>query len=667
MTGEAYIHHPVNVARILAEMRMDAPSIIAAILHDVIEDTPTAKDQVASIFGEEVAELVDGVSKLTHIEFESKAEAQAENFRKMILAMVNDIRVILIKLADRLHNMRTLGIMRPDKRRRIAKETLEIYVPIAIRLGMNSMRMELEDLGFEAMYPLRARVLADRLKKARGNRKEIVGKIENGMRERMRQENLQGRVIGREKHLYSLYKKMREKHLPMAEVMDIYAFRVVVDSVDACYRMLGLIHNLYTPVPGRFKDYIAIPKANGYQSLHTIVFTPYSVPIEVQIRTEDMDKVAEAGIAAHWLYKTKDENVSNNAQVRAREWLRGLLEMQQHAGNSMEFLENVKIDLFPDEVYVFTPQGDIMELPRGATVVDFAYSVHSDIGNHCVAAKVDRRLVPLRTKLYNGQTVEILMSPTAFPNPAWLNFVFTAKARANIRHYLKNLQKEESVILGRRLLDKSLEDFDTTLEKIPPQQLEKLLKMYYKDTLDDLLEAIGLGNRIPVIVARDLVDEDTLIEQGMTTEDQGPLAIKGTEGTVVNYAKCCRPIPGDAIIGFISTGRGIVVHTQSCKNVAEYRKQPEKWLDVDWDENVTGDYPVGLKLHAQNKRGVLAIVASAIADMESNIEHVDMTEREGSYTTLYFTVLVKNRQHLARIIRRVRGLDLVERISRAQH
>jgi len=667
MTGEAYIHHPVNVARILAEMRMDAPSIIAAILHDVIEDTPTAKDQVASIFGEEVAELVDGVSKLTHIKFESKAEAQAENFRKMILAMVNDIRVILIKLADRLHNMRTLSVMRPDKRRRIAKETLEIYVPIAIRLGMNSMRIELEDLGFEAMYPLRARVIADRLKKARGNRKEIVSKIENGMRERMRQENLQGRVIGREKHLYSLYKKMREKHLPMAEVMDIYAFRIIVDSVDACYRMLGLIHNLYTPVPGRFKDYIAIPKANGYQSLHTIVFTPYSVPIEVQIRTEDMDKVAEAGIAAHWLYKTKDENVSNNAQVRAREWLRGLLEMQQHAGNSMEFLENVKIDLFPDEVYVFTPQGDIMELPRGATVVDFAYSVHSDIGNHCVAAKVDRRLVPLRTKLYNGQTVEILTSPTAFPNPAWLNFVFTAKARANIRHYLKNLQREESIILGRRLLDKSLEDFDTTLEKIPPQQLEKLLTMYYKDTLDDLLEAIGLGNRIPVIVARDLVDEDTLIEQGMTTEDQGPLAIKGTEGTVVNYAKCCRPIPGDAIIGFISTGRGIVVHTQSCKNVAEYRKQPEKWIDVDWDENVTGDYPVGLKLHAHNKRGVLAIVASAIADMESNIEHVDMTEREGSYTTLYFTVMVKNRQHLAKIIRRVRGLDLVERISRAQH
>lgn len=665
MTGEAYIHHPVNVARILADMRMDAPSIVAAILHDVIEDTPTAKDQIASQFGEEVAQLVDGVSKLTHIEFESKAEAQAENFRKMILAMVNDIRVILIKLADRLHNMRTLSVMRPDKRRRIARETLEIYAPIAVRLGMNSMRIELEDLGFAAMHPLRARVIADRLKKARGNRKEIVGKLEAGIRERMRQENLEGRVVGREKHLYSIYKKMREKHLNMSEVMDVYAFRIIVDSVDTCYRMLGLIHNLYTPVPGRFKDYIAIPKANGYQSLHTVVFTPYSVPIEVQIRTDDMDKVAEAGIAAHWLYKTKDGNVSNSAQVRAREWLRGLLEMQQRAGNSMEFLENVKIDLFPDEVYVFTPQGDIMELPRGATVVDFAYSVHSDIGNHCVAAKIDRRLVPLRTKLYNGQTVEILTSPTAFPNPSWLNFVFTAKARANIRHYLKNLQREESISLGRRLLDKSLDDLDTDLEKIPPQRIEKLLGEYHKASLDDLLESIGLGNRIPALVARTLIDEDTLIEQGMTTADQGALAIKGTEGSVVNFAKCCRPIPGDSIIGFISTGRGIVVHTQNCKNVAEYRNQPEKWIEVDWDDDVTGDYPVELNLHVHNQRGVLAVVASAIADMESNIENVDMQERDGSHTSLYFTVLVKNRKHLARIIQRLRSIEMVERISRA--
>jgi len=665
MTGEAYIHHPVNVARILAEMHMDAPSVIAAILHDVIEDTPTAKDQIASQFSEEVAELVDGVSKLTHIEFESKAEAQAENFRKMILAMVKDIRVILIKLADRLHNMRTLDVLRPDKRRRIARETLEIYAPIAVRLGMNSMRIELEDLGFTAMYPLRARVLADRLKKARGNRKEIVGKIEIGIRERMRQEGPEGRVVGREKHLYSLYKKMREKHLSMSEVMDVYAFRIIVDSVDACYRMLGLIHNLYTPVPGRFKDYIAIPKANGYQSLHTVVFTPYGVPIEVQIRTEDMDRVAEAGIAAHWLYKTKDENASNSAQVRAREWLRGLLEMQQHAGNSMEFLENVKIDLFPDEVFLFTPCGDILELPRGATVVDFAYAVHSDIGNHCVAAKIDKRLIPLRTKLHNGQTVEILTSPTAFPNPAWLNFVFTAKARANIRHYLKNLQREESIVLGRRLLDKSLDELDTNLEKIPPQRLEKILAEYHKETLDDLLESIGLGNRIPAIVARAMLDEDTLIEQGLTMADQGPLAIKGTEGTVVNYAKCCRPIPGDVITGFISTGRGIVVHTQHCKNAAEFRNQPDKWIDVDWDEAVTGDYPVELKLHVRSQRGVLAVVASTIADVEANIENVDMTERDGTHTTLYFTVLVKNRQHLAKIIRRLRGIDLVERITRS--
>ena len=468
-SGEAYIFHPLTVARILAELRMDPPTIIAAILHDVIEDTPTAKEQVITSFGEEVAELVDGVSKLTHIEFDTKAEAQAENFRKMMLAMVNDIRVILVKLADRLHNMRTLGVMRPEKRRRIARETLEIYAPIANRLGMHGIRMELEDLGFLASNPLRYRVLTDAMKKVRGNRREIVGKMEETMKERLKQEGLPSSVVGREKHIYSTYRKMREKKLSFHEVMDVFAFRIVVDSVDTCYRVLGAVHNLYTPVPGRFKDYIAIPKVNGYQSLHTVLFSPYSVPIEVQIRTDDMDTVAEAGIAAHWQYKSK-ESRNSTAHQRTRQWLSGLLDIQQHAGNSIEFLENVKIDLFPDEVYVFTPNGEIREMPRGATAVDFAYAVHTDVGNHCVAVKIDRRLMPLRTELINGQTVEIITAKGTRPNPAWLDFVVTAKARATIRHYLKNLQYDEAVTLGQRLLEKALRSYDVDMQSITKKQ-----------------------------------------------------------------------------------------------------------------------------------------------------------------------------------------------------
>jgi len=490
MSGEPYIYHPLAVARILTELHLDHESIIAAILHDVIEDTGTDKEQLAELFGEEIAELVDGVSKLTHIEFETKAEAQAENFRKMMLAMVQDIRVILIKLADRLHNMRTLGVMRPDKKRRIAKETLEIYVPIATRLGLNRMRLELEDLGFSAYYPLRARVLSAAVKKARGNRREVVQKIQNAIQERLRQEQLPGDVCGREKHLYSIYLKMANKHLAFSDVMDVFAFRIVVDRVDTCYRVLGAIHNLYKPVPGKFKDYIAIPKANGYQSLHTTLLTPYGFPIEVQIRTADMDTVSEAGIASHWLYKTGSES-SNIAHIRAREWLKNLLELQQHAGDSLEFLENVKVDLFPDEVYVFTPTGDIMELPRGATAVDFAYAVHTDVGNSCVAAKVNRRLVPLHTELHNGDTLEVITSPGARPNPTWLNFVVTGKARATIRNYLKNMKQEESVALGRRLLNRALADLSLSLEYIDAQRLEALLGEYSIDKLDTLLEQIG--------------------------------------------------------------------------------------------------------------------------------------------------------------------------------
>ena len=667
LSGEPYIYHPLAVARILAEMHMDHQSILAALLHDVIEDTPTAKEQLAKEFGAEVAELVDGVSKLTHIHFETHAEAQAENFRKMLLAMVRDIRVILVKLADRLHNMRTLGAMPLDKRRRIARETLEIYAPIASRLGMNALRLELEDLGFAALYPMRYRILTEAVKKARGNRKEVVRKIENAIKRRLREEKLEGEVLGREKHLYSIYRKMLDKKLSFAEVTDVYGFRIIVDSVDTCYRVLGAVHNLYKPVPGKFKDYIAIPKANGYQSLHTALFGPYGVPIEVQIRTRDMDRISEAGIAAHWLYKAGE--ASSSAQQRAHEWLRGLLEMQMNAGNSLEFLENVKIDLFPDEVYVFTPKGEIMQLPRGATVVDFAYAVHTDVGNTCVAAKIDRRLAPLSTTLANGQSVEVITSKHARPNPAWLNFVATAKARATIRHFLKNLKRDESIELGRRLLNMELDIYELSLDKLTPVRIKEVLKQYKLKTLDDLLEEIGLGNRMAQLVARSLSPEAELpgkADKKARRPGARPLVIKGTEGMVVTFAKCCWPIPGDPILGFVSAGRGIVIHTKSCKNVSEYRKHPEKWLDVQWAEKIEGEFPVEIRVEVANQRGVLATVAASIAKLGANIENVSIEEHDGMYTAITFTLAVHDRLHLARIMRRLRALPVVVRISRVK-
>ncbi len=661
LSGEPYIHHPVEVARILATLRLDHRSIMAALLHDVIEDTGIGKEALAERFGEEVAELVDGVSKLTQIRFRSQAEAQAENFRKMMLAMTRDLRVILIKLADRLHNMRTLGAMPPEKRRRIARETLEIYAPIANRLGMNRLRIELEDLGFAALHPLRHRVLREAVRRARGNRKEIVARIETALKRRLRQEGLPGRVVGREKHLYGIYQKMRTKGVSFSEIMDVYAFRIIVDSVDACYRVLGAVHGLYKPVPGRFKDYIAIPKANGYQSLHTTLFGPYGVPIEIQIRTEDMHRVAEQGVAAHWLYKTGDKRGAA-AHARAREWLRDLLEMQKSAGDSLEFLENVKIDLFPDEVYVFTPAGDIMELPRGATAVDFAYAVHTDVGNTCVACRIDRRLMPLSTRLLNGQTVEIITAPGARPNPAWLDFVVTGKARANIRHHLKNLRREEAVQLGRRLLDRALGAWGTDLEALPRERVEAALASLKVESLEALLEDIGLGNRPAAIVARRLLPEEAA--EGEAGRPAGALAIRGTEGMVVSFARCCRPIPGDAILGFVTAGRGIVVHRESCKNVAEFRKHPERWVEVRWAERVEGEFAAEVRVDVANQRGVLATIASAIAEMGSNIENVDMEERDGLTTTLSFVLMVRDRRHLARIIRRIRRIQLVMRISR---
>jgi GTP pyrophosphokinase len=660
LSGEPYIYHPVAVARILSRLRMDHKCLMAAILHDVIEDTQYAKDQLAGEFGEEIAELVDGVSKLTHLRFRSRAEAQAENFRKMLLAMTQDIRVILIKLADRLHNMRTLGVMKPAKARRIARETLEIYAPIANRLGINSIRHELEELGMAAHWPWRDRVLRGALKKLCGNRRELVADVEKLIVSRLENEGLHGEVRGRQKRVYSVYRKMRDKKLSLSELADVFAFRIVVDSVDTCYRILGVVHNLYRPMPGRFKDYIAIPKANGYQSLHTVLFGPQGIPIEIQIRTADMHKVAEEGIAAHWHYKgTKGGSITSDA---AAEWLRNLLEVQKSSGDSMEFLEHVKVDLFPDEVYVFTPRGKIIVLPRGSTVVDFAYAVHSDVGNQCVAARVDRRLAPLRTRLYSGQTVEIMTKEDARPNPAWLNFVVTGKARATIRAFLKRLEKREAAALGRRMLERELQQLGYKLEDVGEEELAEVVAELGHRNFDHLLEQVGLGNRMARLVARLLVVAEPHHDEA--GEASGSLNIRGSEGLVVNYGKCCGPIPGDPVVATFSPGRGMVVHHQQCPNLGDFRRQGQSWVDVEWDESVEGEFSTLIRVDAGNQRGMLATVAAAIAAEGSNIEDVRSEERDGLSSSLRFVITVRGRKHLASIFRRIRATNGVMKVSR---
>ena len=667
ISGEPYIHHPVKVAQILAEMHMDPESLVAAILHDVIEDTSTVKQEVVEEFGEAVGELVDGVSKLTHLSFQSREEAQAENFRKMLLAMSRDIRVILVKLADRLHNMRTLGVLRPEKRRKIARETLDIYSPIANRLGLNNIRLELEDLGFQALYPNRYQVLSRAVRRARGHRKQVVKKILTAIRRRLRQESLEGEVIGREKHLYSLYNKMHARALSFSEVMDVYAFRIIVDNVDMCYRILGAVHNLYKPVPGKFKDYIALPKANGYQSLHTVLFGPYGVPIEVQIRTEDMHAVAESGIAAHWLYKNDDGGV-NAAQKRAHQWLRELLELHKQAGDPAEFIEHLKIDLFPDEVYVFTPAGDIIELPRGATAVDMAYAVHTDVGNTCVAVKIDRRYVPLRTQLETGETVEVVTAPWGQPDPNWLNFVVTGKARSGIRHRLKSLRSHEAVELGRRMLEQALKADKAALEEIDPAIVDAALEELGLANLDELLEQIGLGTRVAALVARRFVAKPgvDVEEEPVNGSRRDPLPIMGSEGLVVTFGRCCHPIPGDDILGFVSAGRGLVIHTSSCKNVSDFLSRPEKWVDVEWAPDLEREFPVEIRLDIANVRGVLATIAAVIADQDGDIDNVIFEDRDGLNASLKFVVQVKDRVHLANIMRRLRDIKEVNRITRTR-
>lgn len=659
--GTPYITHPLAVAEILAQMHMDHQSLMAAMLHDVIEDTGISKIELAKLFGSEVADLVDGVTKLEKVGHISKAEAQAENLRKMMLAMTRDIRVIIVKLADRLHNMRTLDVLRPDKRKRIAQETLDIYAPLANRLGMHEVRIELEDLCFYALFPMRAPLIQKAVKVAYGNRQETMAFIRQSLENSLHEAGIEARILGREKHLFSIYQKMKEKHKSFNEIMDVYGFRIVVNNVDACYRTLGIAHNLFKPIPGKFKDYIAIPKANGYQSLHSILKGKRGVPIEVQIRTEAMEAMANKGVAAHWLYK---DGVDNRSQAHAQEWLSSLLELQKNAGNSLDFIENVKIDLFPDEVYVFTPKGRILTLPQGATPVDFAYAVHSDIGNSCVAAKVDSRLAPLSLVLTTGQTVEIVTAPSAMPNPHWLNFVITSKARTNIRHVLKEQQQGQSLDLGKRLLDKALAAYNTHLGQVSSHAIELVLRELNFATLNDLLEDIGLGNRAPQLVARRLLPDDT---QEPIRTNKRRLAIKGTEGLVLAYARCCYPLPGDSIFGHLSAGRGIVVHRDICKNlIIELRDNPDKCVALQWSKDVNREFNSELRIELVNQRGMLAEIAREVTLSEANIENISMADKDTHHAVISLNLGVKNRVHLAQIIKRIRILTGVEKVTRVR-
>ncbi len=658
-SGEPYITHPVAVAQELADMHLDVQAITAAILHDVVEDTEASLGDIEEQFGHEVAQLVDGVSKLDQIQFRSRAEAQAESFRKMMMAMIEDIRVILVKLADRLHNMQTLGAMPSAKKKRIARETLDIYAPIANRLGINSLKIQLEDLGFMHLHPFRYRVLEKALKKSKGSQRQIVKRISDEFKKGLEEEGITGDVIGREKHLYSIYKKMAEKKRLLSDVVDVYGFRIIVDDVNTCYQTLGLVHQIYKPMPGRFKDYIAIPRINGYQSLHTTLFGPKGLPLEVQIRTREMDRVAESGVASHWVYKA-DEKSDAAPQRRAREWLANLAELQQ-SGTSEEFLESVKVDLFPDKIYVFTPKGDIMPLPKGATTVDFAYAVHTDIGNRCVAAKVNRGLVPLRTPLANGQTVEIITARGAKPNPNWLTFVRSAKARTAIRNHMKNLRSTESIDLGKRLLDKSLKDLGSSLRKVGKVRMSEALEELGLNNNTELFEQLGLGERLAPLTARMLVGVD---DDGETDIKPASLVISGTEGMVISYAKCCCPIPGDPVMGYLTAGRGIVIHRNACGNLSNFRKQPEKWITVTWEKDIDREFLCQILIETRNRTGVLAEVAATIADCNSNIEQVEVTSRPEDTSVLSFLLKVKDRTHLARIMRNVRNMKNVMRVSR---
>jgi len=670
-SGDRYITHPLAVAHILADLRLDHQSLMAAMLHDVIEDTGIPKEALAEQFGEDVAELVDGVSKLTQIEFRSRAEAQAENFQKMTLAMARDIRVILVKLADRLHNMRTLGPMPYEKRQRIATETLDIYAPIANRLGMHAVCTELEDLGFSSLYPMRSKYISKAVDKLRGSHREIIEEIRGKLQEKLDERGLKGRILGREKHLNSIYNKMKFKQKSFHEIMDVYAFRIITETEDDCYRILGAVHSLYKPLPGRFKDYIAMPKANGYQSLHTTLFGMH-VNIEIQIRTEEMENIANNGIAAHWMYKNEPTSVTSANQARVDRWVKGLMEMRERADDSLEFIEHVKVDLFPDEIYVFTPKGKIMELPRGATPVDFAYTIHTDIGNATVACRINRNLGSLSQPLQSGQTVEIITAPGARPNPAWLSFVVTGKARSSIRHVLKTQKRAESLELGRTLLKKSLKGFGTKLSEISEAQVQAVVRHNQVGSLDDLISEIGLGNRMAYLVARQLISgaangevEET--PEAIEEQDHSPVTIQGTEGLLVRFASCCKPIPGDPVVGVMDSGNGMVIHSDTCSKLPDDDEGRARLTHLKWAKDITDEFSVELRVELERQRGVIAEVANAVAMADGNIERISVEDQNAKFGVVSLIIHVNGRRHLARVMRRIRNIRAVSSINRVRH
>ena len=661
-TGHPYITHPSAVALILSEMKMDHETIMAALLHDVIEDSEINKSILGKQFGSAVSEIVDGVSKLSKI-FESQAQAQAENFQKMALAMAKDIRVILVKIADRLHNMRTIGVMSTEQRRRIAKETLDFYAPIANRLGMNNIKNELEELAFRALYPLRAESITKAVS-SRSNKKELMNEVTEAILAALNREGINAEVHGRQKNAYSIYRKMKAQRKSFSEIMDVFGIRIIVDQVDSCYRALGVVHNLYKPVPTRFKDYISIPKINGYQSLHTSLFTLEGAPLEVQIRTKQMAAVADNGIAGHWLYKVGDEN-SDSSQKRAHQWVQELLELQKRAGNPMEFIEHLKVDLFADEVYVFTPQGEIMELPRGACAIDFAYAVHTDIGNRCVACRVDRSLAPLSMQLESGQSVEIISSDDARPNPDWLTFVVTSKARSAIRMALKNQKESESIGLGRKLLNRALANANTSISKLDFRRLRKVFNEMGVRRLNDLLSAIGNGDLMAYVAAQKLLAADNPDYEAVTVEGGGPVAIRGGEGLIINYGRCCGPVPGDPIVGHMTPGKGLVIHIESCPNINEFRKRASREIiPARWTSKTEGEFQTALRVNASRRKGILALIASEISDAEAGLEAINTEERNAEVSTIDIALTVKNRSHLARVMRRLRNEIAVINISR---
>lgn len=663
-SGEPYITHPVAVTSILAEMKLDHETLMAALLHDVIEDTPVTKEDLTRLFGATVAELVQGVSKLDKVKFKDIKEFETTNLQKMFMAMTQDIRVILIKLADRTHNMRTLGALKPEKRRRIAKETLELYAPIANRLGIHNIKNELEDWGFQALYPMRYRALSSAVKQARGNRRELLEKVQQDIRQRIQQAGIAAEVSGREKHLYSIYRKMKNKELMFNDVMDIYAFRVVVDSIDNCYRTLGVMHNLFKPIESRFKDYIAIPKQNGYQSLHTSLIGPHGIPVEIQMRTREMDEMADKGVAAHWMYKVNGEVRESTAQIRAQRWMQSLLELQQSAGNSQEFVENVKSELYPDELYVFTPKGRIVELPIGATAVDFAYAVHTDIGNKCVGAKVDRRPYSLSKPLETGQTVEIITSPGGKPNANWLNYVVTSRAILGIRNYLKKQQQNEAVSLGKRLLTSALGT--VKLEDISQERIEQVLTNLQQPTLDALYSEIGLGNQLPIAIARRLLGEfDSDEPQSKAPAiPKGNTFIVGSEGMLVTFAKCCRPIPGDPIVANATPGKGLNVHRAECRNIKGWEREPARFFPVRWDNTTEKQFLCDIRVFILNKQGVLAKLTTMIASQDSNIQDLSTEDRDTGEYVIKITLSVKDRVHLANVMRKIRVMPDVQKVYR---